>query len=459
MWNPFKNNPYRHFRDVLSSGFNDSNKEVFILKHPLEAFNTNTRIQVNVGELAVFVENGKIVQIIEPSNEPVKTSNFPFFSNFMSILQGGVRSNTCSLYFVKTTPQTPPLNWASMEAMPLMDPQYNNTMVEIGGYGTFTFTIQSSNLQHFFLRCSGTSREAYTYDDVCLCIAPEMSETFFEGITSLINKYQRVEGINHLELTTILKPIIEDVLLQEFGLTLVSFKTAKINVITTEQREAIKQAITNVSSERIGIIEGAKTGKEAAEINKEEAIIRAETEDITEKKRIEREDMQERMRIARETAAVLMMKEAEANGKLKELNILGDDWLKLKISEIAETALSNPAIAQIGTSALGGFLGTHSDVFGNLVKGLVGGLEGNNSTQSSSLTLNNASNNKANDFIPASAIQSENNKTNPFAPTSSIRINDETEKIIEQLTQMYLEHQISAEFYNSQLEKLKKNEN
>lgn len=425
MFSLFKNtNPDRHFRNVIKSGFNETNQDVLVIKASLEDFNTNSLIQVNANELAIFFQNGKIVQIFEPATTPVKTSNYPFFSNFMAILQGGVRKNTCSLYFVRTIRPKVPTPWGTPNTMEVRDPQYENMPASVGGSGVFSVKVDKEHLEKFFDECVGTGNASFTYDQLALMLSPSIGLKFLEHLRRLIDEYQYIDGLDPVQLTNILVPLMRDYLLNDFGLNMIEFAVGRIMVTNSPEREAIKKAIV--------------------------------------------EDSTERKRLLREAAQGALIREFEAKGKLKELSILGDNWMKMKIAELAETAMANPAIAQIGTSALGGFLGTHSDLFGQMVTGLVGTLGGNNGTQqpASSTAQSPTPDEVIDGFAPIptpepapmpSDVAFAPAATNTPPATSTNEQQSKNEIVLKNLSELFMQGKISLEFYQQQIANLGNN--
>jgi len=347
MCSVFRNtNPNRHFRDVISSGFNDTNRQVMILKASLADFNTKSEVDVKNGELAIFVQEGKIVQILEPSVTPVKTKNYPFITNFLSVLKGGKRSHVCALYFVRTTIPKVEVFWGTSQDFKIVDPQYveiirkmDGDMIfitcQVGGGGTYKFKIDPTRLQYFFEEFIGDA-EAYTYETLSVQIKPALTEMFQKTFENMVKEYQAVDIITPTMVAEVMLPKVEEYFTEKLGLKLIEFKVDRIAVTDSKEKKAIRARIALSQTKR--------------------------TEIMTEALRIR------------------VMHEAEAQGKIAELKIMGEDWLKIRLTELAEKALSNSAISQIGTTALGGYLGTHSEVFSELIRALIDSLNGGRRT-------------------------------------------------------------------------------
>ena len=417
MWSLFKNtNPDRHFRDVIKSGFDETNKDVMILRASLLDFNTRSKVQVNNGELAIFLQNGEIVQVLEPSTTAISTANYPFISNFLAILQNGIRSNACSLFFVRTIWPRRPIEWGTNNTRSIADPQYENMVSEVGGSGTFSFRLGKEHLQEFFSEFVGGNAEAYTYEDLAMLLQPSMTQLFFKEFTKVVNERQAVDGLDPSEFSDRLSPVMVSHFMQNYGLELREYTVNGIVVTDSDAKMKMKDTVVV--------------------------------------------DKSERMRIMREALQVSLMREAEAEGKMKELAVMGDQWLKVKVAELAETALANPAIANIGTTALGGYLGTHSDMLGDMVNGLVGTLGEKSNAGSKEQPKAQKKVDPADIFAPMSQ-QSQATPTDDFAPAASQPENaakggvmTPKEKAIKKLTDLYIKGMISEDFYNQQIEEL-----
>jgi hypothetical protein len=245
-----------------------------------------------------------------------------------------------------------------------------------------------------------------------------INKAFREAFQKLVDTYHYVEGHSVAQLTSTLEPIMSQILLDKYGLKVDEFVVETITVSDSPERKGMKDAVVLDKSKRMGIL-----------------------------------------RTAMQTS---LLREAEAQGKLKELETLGNNWLKLKIADMAEVALSNPAIANIGTTALGGFLGTHSDVFSNLVQSLVNGIDGEmNSVNTKSQNVK--SDVSADMFAPVkpsgdahsqipTVVSEPNVVAQQFTPSEP----NLKEKAIKKLTELYIKGTISEEFYNQQIAEIEK---
>lgn len=87
----FKKNPNevlyqggeKHFLEVIK---NTGNGEYLIWRQPEEDFNTNSKLIVMPGEMALFVNEGKIVQEFSEGTYQLSTKNYPFISRLKMYL-------------------------------------------------------------------------------------------------------------------------------------------------------------------------------------------------------------------------------------------------------------------------------------------------------------------------------------------------------------------------------------
>lgn len=83
---------------------NESDADVIIHKSDIVDFNTNTHIQINPGECAIFFNTdsqGKTVSYEMHEGQVVDTNNIPFFRLLPDRLHGDKSRYACSVYFVR----------------------------------------------------------------------------------------------------------------------------------------------------------------------------------------------------------------------------------------------------------------------------------------------------------------------------------------------------------------------
>lgn len=148
-------------------------ENLLLYKHECEDFNTNTKLIVREGQVAVFIKNGAICDCFEPGRYTLKTENIPLLSKIIRhFTTGGINSYTAELYFISTVDQFN-LKWGTRTPMDLQDPNYK-VIVKVGACGESTFLINDPLA--FIRKISGTTAT----------IRPAELETYFR---SIINTY------------------------------------------------------------------------------------------------------------------------------------------------------------------------------------------------------------------------------------------------------------------------------
>ncbi len=338
----WKKNSDRHFSDSLNSGFLDLNVSqpkgnytnvVMVKKCDLDDFNNRSKILVNAGELAVLLHNGHVTGMLQPGLITVSNSNYPFLTNLVAnLIRGGARAQSDMIFFIRNTASD--VIWTTADTQDVPDPAYENTNVAIGASIKINLTVLPEHMDRFFNSCVGATERQLTYGDIINKASTTLNNNFFSTVISCINRTGNIDSVNTATITPELLPVFKRSLLEMYGITVRDLSVDSLNKISSAERDLVKE--------------------------------RRKDYDI-----LEFEDFAERQKTLREAARITLLKEAEAAGSLKELEVLGDNWMKVKIEEITRAAMNNPAIANMATSALGGYLGSQSSVLSDLCRGLV----------------------------------------------------------------------------------------
>lgn len=353
----WKKNSDRHFSDSLNSGFLDLNvsqpkgdytNAVMVKKCDLDDFNNRSKILVNAGELAVLLHNGHVTGMLQPGLITVSNSNYPFLTNLVAnLIRGGARAQSDMIFFIRNTASD--VIWTTADTQDVPDPAYENTNVAIGGSITINLTVLPEHMDRFFNSCVGATERQLTYGDIINKASTTLNNNFFSIVRSCVKSTGNIDNVSSSDITDKLRPVFKSILLEKYGITVVDLSVYSLNKVSSEERENIKARQELYKTRTLGI-----------ELSTYERIKTGDADDYV-----------ERQAALREAARITLLKEAEAAGSLRELEVLGDNWMKIKIEEITRTAMNNPAIANMATSALGGYLGSQSNVLSDLCRGLV----------------------------------------------------------------------------------------
>lgn len=338
----WKKNSDRHFSDSLKSGFLDLNvsqpkgdytNAVMVKKCDLDDFNNRSKILVNAGELAVLLHNGHVTGMLQPGLITVSNSNYPFLTNLVAnLIRGGARAESDMIFFIRNTASD--VIWATADSQDVPDPACGYTNVAIGACLKINLTVLPEHMDRFFNSCVGATERQLTYGDIINKASTTLNNNFFSIVRSCVKSTGNIDSVNAATITPELFPAFKSSLLEKYGITVVDLSVDSLNKVSSAERNLVKK--------------------------------RREDYNI-----LEFEDFAERQKTLREAARITLLKEAEAAGSLRAVEVLGDNWMKVKIEEITRTAMSNPSIANMATSALGGYLGSQSNVLIDLCRGLV----------------------------------------------------------------------------------------
>ena len=114
-------------------------EERLVYKHPCQDFNTNTKLIVREGQVAIFLKNGEICDVFQPGRYQLSTENLPVLRKIMSIPTGGESTFSAEVYFISTV-NVMSLKWGTMSPMELQDPLYK-IIVRVGACGEASFRI------------------------------------------------------------------------------------------------------------------------------------------------------------------------------------------------------------------------------------------------------------------------------------------------------------------------------
>lgn len=389
MFKMFKaSNPSRGFRNVISSPLVE-NPEMIIVKAELEDFNNKTKIKVNLGEAAVFIVNGKVEQVLGPSMEAVEVANYPFFSNFKAMFYGGSRTTSCSVYYVRTGDCQSPLLWGTPGQMPFVDPKMNNTRFYVGGSGSFNIKVKLEDTEKLIDYASIGGHPSFSYEQLSMKLNPLIAEQFRNAIKADMLHGQNYDTPNQDLIAQTMSAGLRNTLSDQCGLLLTMFTVDNLALTDSPERERLR----------------------TIQVDKVEV---EQTQDL--------DDRGERKALFRKALEEQIIRQAAAKGKLKELELLGDQFWKIRLSELAETALTNPSIANMGSSALGGYLGANTDILNNLIGSLGNIMSGNQSqnlTSSKIVNTSKESEDMSSDFWSVPEEDSSSSSFHVVSETSS----------------------------------------
>lgn len=235
----FKKNPnettyqggVKHWADVIK---NTSRGGDLIWRQPEEDFNTNSTLIVMPGEEAIFIKGGNIEEVFTNGTYKLSTENYPFISRLRNAFTGGISTFNCVVYFVRTA-SSMQIEWGTDTPIQVRDKMLGIT-TELQANGSYKICV--GNSAKFLTKLLGNRINMLSQDD----ITEYFSDEFLADIKSVIAEYvnnsdKEIIGISQRqrEISNALTPILQESL-EEYGLKLLKFSIAGLNVADSELR-------------------------------------------------------------------------------------------------------------------------------------------------------------------------------------------------------------------------------
>jgi membrane protease subunit (stomatin/prohibitin family) len=183
-------------------------------------FRLGSQCVVRESQRAIFVRDGKALDVLPPGRHTLSTANVPILSEILGIPFGSKSPFRAEVYYVNMREFTD-LKWGTPQPVLYRDKEFG--MIRIRAFGTYTMRVREP--QQFVTQVVGT-RSSYTTDDIeeqlRSIIINEFNDMLGETLTSLLD----VQSLS-LDLATAAQHALSDDF-QRFGLELLTFQIAAI---------------------------------------------------------------------------------------------------------------------------------------------------------------------------------------------------------------------------------------
>lgn len=229
----FKKNPNevlyqggeKHFLEVIK---NTGNGEYLIWRQPEEDFNTNSKLIVMPGEMALFVNEGKIVQEFSEGTYQLSTKNYPFISRLKNVSSGGISAFNCVVYFFRKA-DSKELRWGILSPIRATDKVYG-IHTDVKARGSYKVRIENPSL--FLENLVGNNIRFQEQSDLDDYFLSQIQTEARRAISEFLNEYQgELSGLDaHLsEVSGQVEPKI-NMIFANYGLKCVNFNVAAMDV-------------------------------------------------------------------------------------------------------------------------------------------------------------------------------------------------------------------------------------
>lgn len=231
----------KHFIDVIK---NSGSGDLLIWRQPEEDFNTNSKLIVMPGEMAIFIDGGNIVQTFEEGTYQLNTNNYPFISRLKNSLSGGISTFNCVVYFFRKA-DSQELKWGTDDPIQVRDKIYN-IRTDVKARGTYKVRIENPAL--FLEKMVGNNIRYQKQDDLNKYFRNEMLTKIKSTVAQFLNGYQNeLIGIEAFlsDISSQVQPQINKTI-EEYGLYCVNFSVMAMDVDTTKYDDIDEAQVASI---------------------------------------------------------------------------------------------------------------------------------------------------------------------------------------------------------------------
>ena len=215
----------KHWIDIIK---NSGSGNLLIWRQPEEDFNTNSKVVVMPGEVAIFVNEGNIEQVLESGTYQLSTNNFPFISRLRNSFSGGISGFHCVVYFVRIA-HSQEIRWGTDSPIQVRDKVWG-IRTDLRARGSYK--IQIENPAKFLEKLIGNKINYETQEGLNRYFINEFQSKIRTVIASGVNKLDtELIGLDEKldEFSKALEPMMNESL-SEYGIQCKNFNIVALDV-------------------------------------------------------------------------------------------------------------------------------------------------------------------------------------------------------------------------------------
>lgn len=247
----------KHWIDVIK---NSGIGEYMIWRQPEEDFNTNSTLVVMPGEEAIFIKGGVVEAKFEKGTYPLSTENYPFISRLRNAFSGGVSTFNCVVYFVRKA-HSEEIFWGTDSPIQVRDKVLGiSTSLKVRG----AYKVQIDNSVKFLEKLIGNNVPFQSQSELNKYFVNEFQSKVKSVIARAVNESNsEILGIASRldELSETIQPFMQNVL-EDYGLKCIKFTISAIDIDKDDNRVEVDK----IGVESIKRIREAQTAKDEMEI-------------------------------------------------------------------------------------------------------------------------------------------------------------------------------------------------
>lgn len=153
----------RQLRTIIEWKNQDPDILFYEFPSPTDEIKNASKLIVNPGQGCILVYKGEVIDVLTNSGTyELNTSNHPFVTNFIKILQSFESEHKMHVYFFRMA-NLVNQKWGTSTPIKYIDSAYQFP-IELGAYGTYAIKIEDAR---FFFKEIVGSRSMYTAKDLC----------------------------------------------------------------------------------------------------------------------------------------------------------------------------------------------------------------------------------------------------------------------------------------------------
>lgn len=226
----------KHWTDVIK---NSGSGDLLIWRQPEEDFNNNSTLVVMPGEVAIFINEGKIEQVFENGTYKLNTENYPFIGRLKRMFSGGISTFNCVVYFVRKA-DSKELLWGTPSPIQVRDKVWG-ILTNAKAHGAYKVRVTDPIV--FLEKLVGNNIQAQQQEDIFSYFEQEMTSLIKTSLSIFLNSIQQeLIGLDSQlqELSKQLQPQVNTAV-TPYGLECIAFSLANLD-IDTSKYDALDEA-------------------------------------------------------------------------------------------------------------------------------------------------------------------------------------------------------------------------
>jgi membrane protease subunit (stomatin/prohibitin family) len=189
-------------------------------QHGSGEFRLGSQCVVRESQRAVFMRDGRALDILSPGRHTLSTANIPLLTGLIGLPFGSKSPFRAEVYYINTREFTD-MKWGTPQPVLFRDSEFG--MIRVRAFGTYSLRVKEP--QQFLTQVVGT-RASYTTDDIegflRSIIINEFNDMLGETLTSLLD----IQGLTRDLATAMLHALTED--FDRLGLELRTFQVSAV---------------------------------------------------------------------------------------------------------------------------------------------------------------------------------------------------------------------------------------